>query len=77
MILVLAFFGSLIPGIILFLWLRGQKDMRPGYQRFCSRALVGGILSVIGAFFLSTAFSIIFKLTGVKKRILCCTDSCI
>ena len=37
MILVLAFFGSLIPGIILFLWLRGQKDMRPGYQSFCSR----------------------------------------
>ena len=67
MILVLAFFGSLIPGIILFLWLRGQKDMRPGYQRFCDRALVGGILSVIAAFLMSTAFSIIFKLTGVKE----------
>lgn len=67
MILVLAFFGSLIPGVILFLWLRGQKDMRPGYQRFCSRALIGGMLSVIAAFLMSTAVSIIFKLTGIKE----------
>ena len=66
MILVLAFFGSLIPGIILFLWLRGQKDMAPDYRERCGKSLLYGLISVVAVLFVSLIINIILKLLHLQ-----------
>ena len=47
LILILAFIVSMIPTVLLFLWIRGQKNIAENYDRNCTKAFVRGLLSVL------------------------------
>ena len=67
MILVLAFIASLIPTVILFLWLRGQEEMLPGYRETCKKALIAGILCILAVVPMSAALHLLGILTHMKS----------
>jgi hypothetical protein len=47
LILILAFIVSMIPTVLLFLWIRGQKNIAENYNNNCTKAFVRGLLSVL------------------------------
>ncbi|MBR6332430.1 MAG: PrsW family intramembrane metalloprotease [Dehalococcoidales bacterium] len=46
--IVIAFIASLVPSIIVYIWLKRTRKDQPGYSACCRQALFGGFLSIIG-----------------------------
>ena len=71
MILVLAFLGSMVPAVLLFLWLRGQKNMAPDYRERCGKSLLYGLISVVAVLFVSLIATLSLTACGTFKCQIC------
>ncbi len=58
---------SLMPCILLFLYLRRQKKDEPLYKKLCNKALLRGVISVIPIAVLSCIFNIVIKAAVAKN----------
>ena len=67
LILILAFIVSMIPTVLLFLWIRGQKNIAENYNNNCTKAFVRGLLSVLPVIPTSLVLNIAVNLTGFKE----------
>ena len=67
MILAAAFIASLIPALIMFLWLRRQPGTPEGYKDHCKKAVIAGCISVLPAVACSAALHLIGILLHLKS----------
>ncbi|MBQ1826125.1 MAG: PrsW family intramembrane metalloprotease, partial [Firmicutes bacterium] len=67
LLLILAFIVSMIPTVLLFLWIRGQKNIAENYDNNCTKAFVRGLLSVLPVIPTSLVLNIAVNQTGFKE----------
>ena len=65
-LLILIFFISLIPVLVLYWWLRNRMKDDAAYKKLCSRALRSGLLCVFPVMLCSGVIHIILRLSGVE-----------
>ena len=58
MVLILSLLAGLVPGILYYIWLRGQNREEPGYTVSCRSALITGILTCFPIILLSLILNI-------------------
>lgn len=66
MLLVAAFLASMIPAVIMFIWLRKQKDMPEGFDKTCDKALLRGVLAVFPVVLCSAVLHLLAVVTGLR-----------
>ena len=66
LILIVSIFVSLIPSIILYLWIK-KKGKDDKFKEICKKAFTSGAIAVFPIILLSMTFDLIGKITGLEK----------